>query len=1162
MKYTEIGHMTYLILGMFYQVTRYFKQYSSPSQVLLLRFDVASNQFHFHSSLPGSGVMDIECFTVRDKTYLTVANYRDNLGRLGILSFVYSYNEQIRGFEMVQYLSTNGARDIEHFNLANEKYLIVANEAKGTVENKTMSVGSDVYKLSNGKFELIQTLTTYGAMKWKAISVPNCKQDVLLVYSDQRNDVDQVGIFTFSHDHEVFRTDQFSIYHLDLLNSTFRPNAKALSSFSLQDKDTGEYSLYLIVGATNTGEGNTIYKLSYEIVLTDSPLNAFKRNVVKDLGLLQESLTTIRTLLVKARTNLADAVIKTGTEPITGTKTIIGNLNADHAEINILNITTGSMQYMGNSVTANISFSEVEAIIEKHEEHINEILEKKDEFMFLNVDQNVTSHMTFEHLTCELIAAQNVTVLSNVINSVSVSELRDIFLLKRDEMITGEKTFLHKLDTKDVIVEKKINGLSFNSDLVLSNVNQTINAAKHFTKFTTFSDNLAIGKVNGKDYLDKVLLVNQPVIVLGENTFANMVAQNVTLDKFNRYDMHTVMRDRVTKSTKQYVMGFKTFQNIQSNGDVTINGTINGLSLATLKQKLELQANINTMNGPKIFHDNVTVTDGLFFENDLNDHSFPENIMLKTKEQTIVGKKIFTGVSVLDVASSGEIGGLKMSNVVTLDSPGTISGSKKFDNVTLTSDVNLLENKTVNAIYLSKFISEIVTTSEDSISHLIFSDTVSVANATILNYIDNETLLSLQEIWNTCLHISGTQNITTFIEIVNNITAETLVAKTINSFSLPNDFARTSGNQVFNVTKTFEHNIILNNVQLNGTVNDIHLNNFYNNIVTDQDAVVLGERTILGNVTIHSSLSTQGSINGLVFPYELMFNDIDQNITSKKHFNVLNFDNLDVTVLGDVLVDTTVDGVDLSELELSGMTVSKNETITGTKCFEQTDYNRSVEYINGVDFSALRDDIVTINTNQMIFSKKFFENVTLKQNLNTTSTIDGVDVSMLNQNVVFNNQNSTINSNVTFQQSLTLKNDLNVKFIDNIKMKSMEDEFVSRSSNETIHHMTVTGDVSTSKVQIQTINEIEADGIVHRSIEEVISGHKQFTNVKIENISVGDVNGLNFTSLSEELFLKDMNQTINGHKLFKGKVSMVNLTTDGVINGLDLRNWDIVRSLG
>lgn len=52
------------------------------------------------------GVTDMECFSIQGNTYLTVANYRNNIGRLETLSDVYKYNLVNRRFERSQYLPT------------------------------------------------------------------------------------------------------------------------------------------------------------------------------------------------------------------------------------------------------------------------------------------------------------------------------------------------------------------------------------------------------------------------------------------------------------------------------------------------------------------------------------------------------------------------------------------------------------------------------------------------------------------------------------------------------------------------------------------------------------------------------------------------------------------------------------------------------------------------------------------------------------------------------------------------------------------------------------------------------------------------------------------------------------------------------------------------
>ena len=95
LTHTVIQTTTYLVIGNYYQDLAGKRFYSSPSQVLLMRYDTPTNIFHFHSSLPGSGVYDIECFTTQGKSYMVVANYREDSGNLDIFSYVFIYNSMI-----------------------------------------------------------------------------------------------------------------------------------------------------------------------------------------------------------------------------------------------------------------------------------------------------------------------------------------------------------------------------------------------------------------------------------------------------------------------------------------------------------------------------------------------------------------------------------------------------------------------------------------------------------------------------------------------------------------------------------------------------------------------------------------------------------------------------------------------------------------------------------------------------------------------------------------------------------------------------------------------------------------------------------------------------------------------------------------------------------
>ena len=1175
MKYVEISQITYIILGMYYHVTRNGILYSSPSQLLIMRFDFGTNLFHFHSSLPGSGVTDLECFTVRGKTYLTVANYRDNVGRLSILSFIYIYNEQIRSFEMLQYLSTNGARDIEHFTLANEKYLVVANEATGTAAHKVFNAYSDVYKLVIGKFVLIQKLETYGAIKWKSIAVPNCKEDVVLVYSDQRDNIDQVGIFSFSHDKEKFRISEFSIYQHDLINSTFRPRAKALSTYSVQDINTGEYALFLWIGASDTSEGSTIYKLSYEVILTDSPLDAFKRKVEFTLVTLKAKLLSVKNLLAKARSTLEDAVTRTGEQRITGTKTIFQNMKMEHAEINVLNITNGSMLFMkGNktyrgdpSILPNVSLSDLEDQVLQYNKSISNIL-GEERFMYTNVDQNITGSLKFNEVVVDNITVEkNVVVSSNHINNLNISHLNDIAQKNEDTVITGSKSLSGVTVNDSVIVNGKVNNLNFSTDLVINGMDQNITARKIFRKSLNVTKNLETGFINGINLSEDALRINRQELVTGVKIFnSSVTSETATINTINGLEMKDVIEDRVTRYTTQNITGAKTFIGISSGDDVVINGSINNVDVRDLERRMKTRANESIIRGNKIFTSNITILESLVVDNTINDLSFPENILLKSSNQTIRADKVFTGeVRFGNVTLAGKIDGMNITDFVTLDTTQQIDGFKTFTNISVDGDIRLPDNNTVNGIDLSTFAKDLIlTTDRESINKLTFADKVIISNSSIKNLVNNDSVFSLERTFDGCLHLDGDQNITTDVKIVSNITvSKDINAQYINNFSFPTDFASLVANQTFNADKIFQDDAVSTDIVVNGSVNNLDINKFNDDIVTDSNGTIFGKKEIMGNMIVNGSLTTEGKINGLNFTEDLLFYKTDQVITANKYFDSLNFTSEIVTINGDIGVETTIDGVDLSrDWDLSTMTETTNETITGEQCFQKTDYNRSVDYINNVDLSALRDDIVSLNTAQIITSEKVFEQIVADKNLNTTM-VDGVDVSELNEQTVFANKNVTINGHVTFNDSVSISGDLSTGLIDTTDMNTIRDDFISLSANEMLSNLTVNGNISTSTLNVTTINNIVVnEDIVYRSKDQVVSGLKEFQNVTIGNLTVnGDINGVNLTALKEDVVFKDGNQTIIGEKIFSDVV-IRSVEASGLVNGIDLRNWNIARTLG
>ena len=1178
LKYIEIRQTTFLIQGIYVKETPIGSQYSSPSQLMIVRYDPTSNFFHFHSSLPASGVTDFECFTVGRQTYLTVANYRDNLGNLDIFSFVYLYNEQLRGFELTEYIETHGARDIEHFVLANEDYLVVANEATGTINNKTFDSFSDVYHFSNGKFRLIQSLETYGAIKWKSVAVPNCKHDVLLVYADQRNNVDQVGVYSFSHDRETFSAMPFSIFHLDIVNDMYRPQPLSLATFSIQDFYTGEFSLYLIIGANDTSQGSTIYQLSYAVILTDSPLDAFQRNVQVQLKLLNGTLNKVKRLLNDARDTLAEAVFKTGEQTITGQKTFSEQLTMNYTDFNRINITEGSILYsMDNktyradpAITQYVSLTNLESSISRHNDSINDVLGNQNDFMYLDVAQNVSGSMQFHNVEAKDVTIDDLRLTDNIINNINVTFLaKDIVLKNQAATISGSKTFNSHLMVNDsIVMDAKINNLNFKNDICLNGVDQFISSRKIFHNHVKIFSDFRVGTMNDIDLKD-IVLVNKPAFITGMKEFSKSLhLTNSSISFFNTLDLHSVFSNIVTKSTDQTISGYKIFDTVLSNDNV-LTGLINQLDLNILQGKVADSLNSSIIYGEKIFTDNITILNDLDVQGYINDLKFPDHSLMKSSNQLISAVKHFHNTHFMkDVLIGGLVDGVNTSELVRLDSDDSIHGFKGFSNgLNVNGNFYIKNNFTVNKIDLSNFVQNILTTDgNESLSVINFAEEVTLYDSKITGYINNDTFGSLEVLYNSSLKLIGDQSITGIKQLTNVTIANNLKAQYINNFRIPEDFARQHGDQVITGFKVFKDEVMFNkDLFVNKTLNGIDIKQFSEDIITyEDDQTINGVTTFYGNVYLNGSLITTGSINGIDLSEDAMFLTTGQNVTGAKRMNIVKFVDLHITVMKDINVETTIDGVDLSELDLSGMTLSRNETITGSKCFEQTDYNRSVSYINGIDLSALKEDIVTINSDQVITAMKTFETVLITKNLNTISTIDGIDVSELNETVVSNDDISTITGTVIFNNDVTMTNTVSAELFDNVNITNIDDILVSKSQNETITNFTITENVIADDMKVTNINGISMEtDIVYTTRDQIIDGYKRFHNITLEKLTVnGLINNINLTTLQQEVLYKDTNQIVTGQKNFMDYINVQGDLNVNLINQYNISNWNLARTKG
>jgi hypothetical protein len=139
--------------------------YSINSQIL--RFDRDSTRFVHLQWVPTQGAVDFEFFSIRNQSYLAIANYRRSrdLSDFSTTSQILRFNGS--SFVHFQWVATHGAYDWEFFTIRNESYLAVANFYNGSHR----ALDSQIMRFNGSGFVPFQAVPTVGAQDWEYFTI-------------------------------------------------------------------------------------------------------------------------------------------------------------------------------------------------------------------------------------------------------------------------------------------------------------------------------------------------------------------------------------------------------------------------------------------------------------------------------------------------------------------------------------------------------------------------------------------------------------------------------------------------------------------------------------------------------------------------------------------------------------------------------------------------------------------------------------------------------------------------------------------------------------------------------------------------------------------------------------------------------------------------------
>jgi hypothetical protein len=266
--------------------------------------------------------------------------------------------------------------------------------------------------------------------------------------------------------------------------------------------------------------------------------------------------------------------------------------------------------------------------------------------------------------------------------------------------------------------------------------------------------------------------------------------------------------------------------------------------------------------------------------------------------------------------------------------------------------------------------------------------------------------------------------------LTNTMTAnEVIVGHLINEKVInPSTVFLTNRDQVINNTIKFIDGIDISNLQVNGPINGINIDKFYNELVTkDSDHIITGEKRFHEVVANDLHMRPGATIDGV--DIMKVWNDVLWTFSDQDIVTPINF--TDITIERNLLVDGLINGIRIPD---DILLTNQNAMIDGNKRFTTNVKMDNIEIghsINNIGLIGRNPelDIMIKSKMQTISAPKVFNRIHLGGHSLVAGTVDGVDLSELKRTLLLRNSSQHFNSlnisgNVYFDGGLIVKDSI------------------------------------------------------------------------------------------------------------------------------------------
>ncbi|CAG2109890.1 unnamed protein product [Medioppia subpectinata] len=1089
--------------------------------------------FDRYSEMTTYYVKDICPFNIHSNEFIAVANYKAGPNQMAVESEIFKLDIDRKKWRSFQRIRTFGAVDWEFFAIGDDRnkeyFLVVANSF---AINNGQKVNSMIYKFSDDRFVLFQSLATIGATQLD--SYIGSKGEFVLAVAD--NDPNQALHFyqyngwrfvsaSFQHKIPVWGPGVASLHfsylpiHRSVILVVSNPNQPIGRVFGLDFifenplDDWHKKSLVWCAATDRDVNHNTIPPLKDVFFVDQSePIVLNSDFILSDL--VVDSLST--PLLVDDSTGdeLSHKLIENLIQ-------LDHEIHAVEAKMGqIVDILSNALRTRGNQeITAPHVYKSVDFDCSPGMEclvgHIQTNVLNKDnvnglanDIVPLNRDQTIDQSMHFENL----IADKNI-MLNGLLNGINTEQ---IVTKSGNHMIVAPKTFANNVSANEVVVNHMINREIINpSTVLLTTGDQIVNNTLNFKggiDVNNIRTNGPVSGVNIDKFFAEVVTKDGDHIIRGEKGFKNIELNELLMaigSTIDGVDIMQVWRDVLWTYGDQVIESAVNFTELVIDGNLLVNGLVNGVKLPNDIIRVNENAVISAFKEflATIKFDRMEVLNAI---NGIGLVGGQLDIMSKSADQVVPGRKTFTKMHLSGHSPvAGTVDGVDLSHLK--QSLLISKAAQHFDVLEITRNA--------------------------------FFD----AGLTLKTGING---LKIEDFYNNALkltdgRIHGFQHF-----VMNNVAIKSLECLLINNLNIGLDLMTKNTDQP-------ENNLTI------AYINGVNFNFINDTVLYGLANYITGEKTFVGDLWVKNL--RVDTINNISMADIVLVNR-DEVITAPKQLeNVIIYGDLNVHSFDSHIIN----GVHMNNFYANSLQYTKPQTFTGRPNFDTIIVPKATNFgtnsVNGVNLNHLMADAVLTNVRQIIVGQKTFISPVTIGSVIFKHTIDGVTDYLMRNGWLLQDVKQIINSDVIFEHMVRVNDGILMAkpVINNIDLNLLNDNTVKVDEPAVIGGVTrLTGNVD-SKGHIRLNGRFQGIKLSEEAVrlngDNTFKGQIHFTRgfaTQQHLQTTGTVDGVKVEELCQFTVRHNQDLVISGPTQVTGNLVIKGpLNVNIGVNGMNIQDF-------